>query len=325
MEALDTTAPEKLAASSFVRQAREYFAAADRALAVETRPLLYYYSFLNLAKALAIARGRANMVGKVHHGIAVNNSAGHLVSTAKIVGQPTNAHVASALDELHHAIEGRGAPRSDLPIREILPQSIIGHRMWREAVGVGAVARKERFVAASSIELRHDSTSKEIWAAIHFPRSVLRGLGRGNAETLEESGLDSNFHIVQDSTSTDSLTFELSSPISYTDRPADVVMDVVKQLRPFLWQTVIPTPPYRRFYVYLLPQGETRLPQWYSIYATMFWLGSLTRYQPVELLQNLNGDFGAFFSEFLATQPNQMLYLLASEFIRQDVTHATVV
>ena len=62
---------ERDAAKSFVRQAREYFTAAERASAIETRPLLYYYySFLNLGKAISITRGRPGMVGKVSHGIA---------------------------------------------------------------------------------------------------------------------------------------------------------------------------------------------------------------------------------------------------------------
>ena len=68
----------RAAAVSFVRQAREYFTAADRSNTIETRPLLYYYSFLNLyyysflnlGKAVAIARGQPGLVGKVQHGVA---------------------------------------------------------------------------------------------------------------------------------------------------------------------------------------------------------------------------------------------------------------
>ncbi len=316
---------EQEAASSFVRQAREYFEAAERALAVETKPLLYYYSFLNLGKALSTVRGRPNMVGKVKHGIVVDSSAGHLVTTAEVVGQPSSTSVPSALDELHQAIEGIDAPRQNLPIRDVVPQSVVGHRMWREAVGSGADARRERFLAAEIVELRHDQVAKEIWAVVKFRRTALNRLGRGNARTLRESGLDDDFVLVQDDDNAEFVTIEQATPLTYSDRPSDRAMDVVAMLRPNLWQTVIPTPPYRRFYVYLSPANERRLPQWYSIYAVMFWLGSLTRYQPVELLQNLNGEYGAFFSEFLATQPNQMLYMMASEFIQQDVTHATVV
>jgi hypothetical protein len=63
--------PSLEAARSFVRQGQEYFLAAERASTIETRPLLYYYSFLNLAKALSISRGRSGLIGKVSHGVAV--------------------------------------------------------------------------------------------------------------------------------------------------------------------------------------------------------------------------------------------------------------
>lgn len=56
------------------------------------------------------------------------------------------------------------------------------------------------------------------------------------------------------------------------------------------------------------------------MYSTFFWLGSLTRYQPVELFKALNGPEGAFFREFIETRPNQLLYMLAADVKQQDVT-----
>ncbi|GAB2678270.1 hypothetical protein GCM10027194_08120 [Thalassiella azotivora] len=102
-------------------------------------------------------------------------------------------------------------------------------------------------------------------------------------------------------------------------------MDVVAPLRDVLWQTVTSQPPYRRYYLYLAPAGETRLPQWLSIYSLMFWLGSLSRYQPLDLLSAFNGGHGPFLREFLETQPQQLLYFMASEFGQQDVAKAAVV
>jgi hypothetical protein len=50
---------ERNAAKSFARQGREYFTAAERANTIETRPLLYYYSFLNRGRRSAsLAEGR---------------------------------------------------------------------------------------------------------------------------------------------------------------------------------------------------------------------------------------------------------------------------
>jgi hypothetical protein len=101
---------ERAAATSWVRQAREYFMAAERANTMEPRPLLYYYSsFLKLVKAIAIARGRPDMVGKVMHGGSdrqawaspVNSRAG-----VPSVGSRPISRV-QVVDDLHRALERR--------------------------------------------------------------------------------------------------------------------------------------------------------------------------------------------------------------------------
>jgi YaaC-like Protein len=122
-----------------------------------------------------------------------------------------------------------------------------------------------------------------------------------------------------------SRVYEQCNPVDYTNRAADKVMDVVAATRTSLWRTVTSAPPYRRYYLYLSNPGESRLPQIVSAYMLLFWLGSLTRYRPVELLAELNGTLGGYLREFLATQPQQLPYSLASEFRQQEVSKAAVV
>jgi hypothetical protein len=119
--------------------------------------------------------------------------------------------------------------------------------------------------------------------------------------------------------------FEQVTAVTYPARAADKVMEVIARTRSHLWQTVTSAPPYRRYYLYLSQPTESRLPQIVSAYMLLFWLGSLTRYRPVELLAALNGPLGGYFREFLATQPQQLLYMLASEFRQQEVSRAGVV
>lgn len=323
-----TTASERAAASSFVRQAREYFTAAERASSIETRPLLYYYSFLNLAKAIAMARGRSGLVGKVSHGVAVVGGTGHTPGAAKIQVGASSAALGgpkSAIDELHHALEGGPVPTGEYSVSEIIAQSVVAHRMWREAF---SRPRVERFIPVEMIRFRHDSSGGQIWLDVLLRRVVLHARGRGLTETLRESGLDAQFRGVVDpdpTVTSDFHVLEQLVPTGYSGRAADVVVEAVKGLRPFVWQTITAAPPYRRFYLYLSPLAERRMPQWLSIYSTLFWLGSLTRYQPVELFDALEGKYGPFFREFLETQPKQLLYILASDLKRQDVTRAAIV
>lgn len=314
---------ERDAAVSFVRQAREYFTAAERATSIETRPLLYYYSFMNLAKAIAMARGRSGLVGKVAHGIAHVGGAGHAPSTARLQVGTSSPALKQAVDELHHALEGAPVTAGQYAVSEIIAQSVVGHRMWREAF---STPRQERFIPLDSVQFVERGA--EVWLTLRISRATLRARGRGVAETLRQSGLGPTFRAVQPADPAVAAEFhvlEQKVPISYTGRAADVVVDAVDAVRPFLWQTITASSPYRRFYVYLSPPTERRMPQWLSVYSTFFWLGSLTRYQPVELFDALDGKYGPFFREFLETQPKQLLYILASEAKRQDVTKAAII
>lgn len=318
---------EREAATSWVRQAREYFTAAEHANTIEPRPLLYYYSFLNLGKAIAIARKRPDMVGKVMHGVAAIDRHGHVPSTAELVIQASAADRSrvQVVDELHRALEGTPVAAGDYPIRDVIAQSVVAHRMWREGF---PNLRKERFITVEKIRLFHDEATRQVWARIYVRRDTLVARGRGLTETLRQSNLDPDFRAVTDPDPEIARTFhtlEQVRPATYTGRAADVVMDVIGMLRIKLWETITAAYPYRRFYLYLSPSGEKRMPQWLSVYATFFWLGSLTRYQPVELLETLGGPLGPFFREFLETQPSQLLYIFASEIKQQDVTKAAIV
>lgn len=322
-----TNSGEREAARSWVRQAREYFSAAERASTVEPRPLLYYYSFLNLGKAIAIARNRPDMVGKVMHGVAAIDRHGHIPSTAELVIQPSKADRSKiqVVDELHRALEGAQVVAGDYPIRDVIAQSVVAHRMWREGF---SIPRKERFITIEKVRLFHDDVNRQVWARIYIRRDTLLARGRGLAETLRESSLAPSFRAIVDPDPQTAHTFhtlEQATPVTYTGRAADVVMEVVSLLRSKLWETVTAAYPYRRFYLYLSPPGEKRMPQWLSVYSTLFWLGSLTRYQPVSLMETLEGPLGPFFREFLETQPTQLLYILASELKQQDVTKAAIV
>ncbi|MBA2724918.1 MAG: hypothetical protein H0U53_02915 [Actinobacteria bacterium] len=62
-----------------------------------------------------------------------------------------------------------------------------------------------------------------------------------------------------------------------------------------------------------------------SVYALMFFLGSITRHRPTDLLDALEGRYGAFIREFLATQPRQFVFEIACEFRKQEVSQAAVV
>lgn len=252
---------ETNSALSFARQAKEYFVAAERAGALETRPLLYYYSFLNLGKALSIARGRPNMVGKVAHGVFAVHASGYAPGLAEIELQRSTSSKLSAMDELHWALEGSAIHSGRVKIADLMPQSVVGHRMWRAAT---SSVRKERFFALEDVRWMDDATAHEIWLKLYIRRDTLRAHGRGVAETLRDGRLSSTFRAVNDAyaASNNLHAFEQIDGTPYgTGRPSDVVMESVSGVRGQIWQTVTSTSSFRRFYLYLSPLSEVRLPR----------------------------------------------------------------
>ena len=154
---------------------------------------------------------------------------------------------------------------ANYPVRDVIAQSVVAHRMWREAF---PLPRVERFITVEDVRLFHDPGASQIWSRIYVRRDVLRARKRNVTGTLRDSTLGTDFRAVVDPdpvVAGASHVFEQTNPTTYSGRPSDVVMDVVGLLRTRLWQTVLSAKPYRGYYLYLSPHGELRMPQWLSI------------------------------------------------------------
>jgi hypothetical protein len=104
-------------------------------------------------------------------------------------------------------------------------------------------------------------------------------------------------------------------------------ISVVASIAPKLWFTVLAQNPYRKYYLYRAPANERSkpLPQLVSMYAVIFFLGSITRYRPDQFDRIVNGKFGAQIQAVLNDVPGQFLYQLASNFCQQEVAKAAII
>jgi hypothetical protein len=83
-------------------------------------------------------------------------------------------------------------------------------------------------------------------------------------------------------------------------------------------------PPYRKYYIFLPTSAQTMLNQLLTIYLATFYFGSITRYKPEQFDLILKSAIGPFVLEFFSNQPSQFLYLMASEFMEQEVARAAI-
>ena len=224
-------------------------------------------------------------------------------------------------------VSGAGLPgTTDFSIGAVLPQILPGHRLWCEAAN-----KAERFIAFEDIQFWRDTDTREVWLRLYLYSDDLSRLGVTHANFMAQSSLGTRFREVVCDRVRDGrkiICLEQIATQNYPDRhPADVLENLVSDIRDSVWATVSSIPPYRRYYAYLCPPTETasRLPQLLSIYAVTFHLGSVTRYRPQDYDRMLSEKFGARILDFVTGQPSQFLFLISSEIARQEVTQPSII
>ena len=314
-------AARRVEAAAFVEQSRSFFSAAETRTLAAT-PLLLYYAFLNLAKALILASGHPTSLDQAMHGLSDKPSSGASeLSGAGVIVKNRPGQI-SIFPLLCSALRcPTPAHDSEFPIMQLMPQVVIGHRLWREA------GKRERFIDLKVIQFIQDRATGpgHVWARFHVAHGDLTRFNIGASQFLNQTGVAGLFHKCALSTK-DELWYEQIHPIAFNHRASDELHRVVDVCRPILWRIVTTDPPYRRYYVHLTPGPTTyRLPQLLSLYALFFYFGSVTRYRPHVFQEILSSPYGPFIAEFVASQPEQLLYLLASEIAGREVAKPAII
>jgi hypothetical protein len=293
----------KAEALACLQQAGDFYTSALSANIAAARPLQLYYCFLNLAKAFALTSGAAPTFDRAHHGLSEQLGPGgrELFDAYLQVAASGTGGTPQIFAEFFGAVSGSPLPagmtRLDLP--SLLPQILPGHRLWAAAAN-----RTERFISLHEIRLYEDRAARSLWLSLLLYRDDLTRLDLSNSGLLLNSQLDHRFQQVKWTEKIDDrrlLCYEQLAPLTYAARPSDAVPALVASLKNDLWTIVGASPPYRRYYVYVAPPNEHPivLPQLLSIYAVMFYLGSITRYRPQHFDAILKGPFGSHIEEFL--------------------------
>lgn len=332
-QTIKTTCPAvaKSEALACVQQARDFYEGAVDAQRVAARPLSLYYCFMNLVKAFCLTRGTRTTFNKAQHGLSemLRPPGNKELSDAFLTAFPSPNYRGELqnFSEFMLALSGSGLPIAqefDIPV--LLPQILPGHRLWSSAAN-----KKERFVAIHEIRPFIDKINRQIWLNLYFVSDDLARIGVTVREFLANSSLHPTFSQVAcsdlDGADRTLICFQQITPIiCQNTKYANYLQQLFDGLRPSLWVTVATVPPYRRNYVYLRPPIEAAqtLPQLLSIYALAYYLGSITRYRPHHLPTITDTAYGPRVLDFITGQPQQFLYLIASEFARREITKPSI-
>jgi hypothetical protein len=306
---------------SFLEQAKNFYFA-SQSTGASSRPLLLYYSFLNLAKAYILYQGKASDLDRAAHGVSEKAAR---FDQAKVKVFRATARDKNVVDLFGQAL-GEKPLSADLSLKvvgHLFPQIVIGHRLWAAASG-----KTLKFFRCELIEFRHDKRSRQIWLRVCITRDDLRASTISHRQFARLTRLDTHFKEVSPSDyalGRRCVVYEQKTPVTYSRRPSDKLHDLVAFLSPHVWPIVRSMPPYRRYYLNLLSPLQRRVNPLIAIYLICFYLGSVTRYRPHEFEKIQDSKYGMFVAEFLETEGLQFWYKMACEFSQQSVSSPAVV
>ncbi len=316
---LDVKAQQQ--AIAFLAQARDFYEAAGSARTDAAKPLLLYYSFLNLAKALIVQRAN-KPIKRIYHGVAESWTGPSVLDGEVTIPGRTKAKESAFLR--FAAALGASAPVGPFLPSNFLSQVLIGHRVFS-----GAALKTEKFVSIDRINYLQDSAKKEVWSVAKVYLDDLTRLGYSQKHITRSDAVTGKWTNVasaeKDLTGRRLILLEQSKKTPYGQRPSQVLSASSADIKDSLFRSISAVPPYRKYYFYVSEVGESVLPQMISLYLATFYLGSLTRYNPVAFQGFLRGRYGPFIREFFANQPQQFLYAIASEFNEQEVARAAII
>ncbi|CDX24343.1 conserved hypothetical protein [Mesorhizobium plurifarium] len=322
-----TDVPAQRQALAFLVQARDFFVAAQNSDVSAAKPLLLYYAFLNLAKCLVTKR-RGAVLGTVHHGLSeklpttANAIHGHVsIDISKSPGTSAFVMFAQALGA---ALPTPVAPNTHVQMRsqDFLGQVLIGHRVFCQAEGM-----IERFISLHRIDYMQDAAAKHVWTRVHAFADDFTRLGYAMTSLSKYLDDGMKWRNVKCDTEIDSrriIEAETTTTMQYGHRPSQVIGQLSQKIRSRLWRSVTAYPPYRKYYLYQPSSSQIILDQLMTIYLSTFYFGSITRYKPEQFDYILKSPIGPFVFEFFSNQPTQFLYLMASEFMQQEVAKAAI-
>jgi hypothetical protein len=208
-----------------------------------------------------------------------------------------------------------------MSLGHLMPQVLAGHRLWCYASN-----KSERFFSTQQIRLIHDSKKQELSISLDFRTDDLARLRLSRHQIMSQAGY-TDFDLIGEGPEVVFVTFQQKIPIYYTSSPVTALKTILELVRNHVWETVRIGEPYRKTYIYLSPPKEqaSRLPQVLSIYLLMFFLGSITRYNPQYFGKLIDSEYGSFFSTFISESPLQFLYLMASEILGREVSKPAIV
>lgn len=292
-------------AIAFLEQAADFYQAASSPR-IGSKPLLYYYSFMNLAKAFLTVHTQLDLV-RCTHGLrepADNVKRRLTIASQTVIAEDASRTRVQVYREFVRAC-GFALPQNPQPVKVVdLLEQIVGiHRITSHTL-----KRDTQYFPIRSASFEHDPRAREAWISIYVARGdVARAASALQRNTLAFSEVESP--------NRDYRRYE-SLPMAYTRSPIDVLRELVRSSWQDLWSEL--RPGGYRFWLSSVRRSQRRA-QLASGYKAMFYFGSVSRYRPDDYQKLVEGKHGWMVQEFMNTQPIQFVYFLGSGLVDAEM------
>ena len=277
---------------------------------IGSKPLLYYYSFLNLVKVALLLR-KVSIPVRTYHGIfdpGSNRTARMRLEGQQVQIEGHSTDHSKMLPEFVKILDGDASKPRTVKIVELLSQIPSVNRTF-----VQVTEHRSIFLPLHKIQIL--GNHEGVWS-----RFIVKGNDRDVAQVLPDLKRRKRFknYLYQVVSDSDEETWFETKIVHGRRRGIDnAIQHLAQELRTVGIYTILAPMGYRFYLANLSP--SSLLPQLAAAHALMFYLGSITRYQPDAFDKILGGKYSWVVEEFITTQPRQFLYTLASELAGVDV------
>lgn len=280
---------------SLLGQAKYFYQAAEAA-PLNSQPLLYYYSFLNLGKIIITINGKAGSTpsqAQFHHGIKTTISEKNFSDyEIKIKALPNSSTIYVGYHLMTCYGDTLNNSTTSIKIIDALENCLGIHRAYclvHEA--------PEHFIRV--IDDRIFKQGKKLIARLYLKERNPEILAQYQKITVTPATEKSPEEIYWE----ESVTME-----NYDPTKLDYYNLSQRLLKKGIWTYTDGTD----YIMYLSSNDNFRYTSASLIYCLMFFFGSITRYHPHLFESYLSEEYIWLIAEFLKTQPKQLLYISTS-------------
>ncbi len=284
---------------SLLEQAKHFYHTAEDS-PVKSQPLLYYYSFLNLAKIMINLTGSFGRNIRYMHGMKEQQNQNQRFVCSEIVKEQKKTSVVQVAHELVSLFDPL-IPTSSLTlnVKELLSHCVGVHRAYCEIY-----SQPEIFVRFKSHDLYREGKNLTFKAFLYCTPKQKSALTTQGYNIISDK--EGNHY-------TESITMA-----GYQPKRADYAALSSAIRAKGIWYFI----GNNGYTMYLSSSPNMRYSQESIIYMMMFYLGSITRYHPYLFDEIFSDKEQWLMSEFLTTQPKQFLYLATANVLGQSVLKA---